>query len=56
MRELLLDLLVRVVLLPVTLALATPFVLVWALFGPEEYRDNVRNGYAAVADVYFRIA
>jgi hypothetical protein len=44
----LVDAVFRFVLLPLFLILATPIILVRALFGPERYAANVRSGYRRV--------
>lgn len=53
--EILLDpliwLLVWLLLSGVTLVVATPFILIGALFGRDRYRTNVRKGYASVLTI-----
>jgi hypothetical protein len=53
--DLIVEPILRFLILPVMWALATPFVLVGALFGKDGYRDNVRAGYGRVAEVWARL-
>jgi hypothetical protein len=48
----LVDFLVRLILLLVVLIVATPGVLIGALFGSEAYLQNVRNGYQSVIEFW----
>lgn len=47
--------LMYVVLLPVTLVLATPWVLLRALFGPDTYPENVKAGYDGILHWWERV-
>lgn len=44
-----------VLLLPVSLVLMTPFILIRAPFGPCNYAANVKNGYADVLAWWGRV-
>jgi hypothetical protein len=44
-----------VVLLPVTLIIATPFILVLALFESEPYGEAVANGYSSALRLWEKI-
>lgn len=49
------DLLVRLILVPVVLIVVTPWVLIKAFFGDDEYLQNARNGYQSVIESWTRI-
>lgn len=57
--EFLLEILVRLVLwlilLPVSMVLATPFVLVAAAFSGRPYFESVKDGYRGVYDFWMRV-
>lgn len=48
--EIVLKVIVRIVLLPILHVVATPFILVGALFGRKGYRENVRAYYARLTE------
>lgn len=48
----LVDFLLRLVLLPVVLILATPVVMVQAAYGSGEYFQNVRSRYQSIIDYW----
>jgi hypothetical protein len=53
--RILLGLLLWVVLLPVTLVIATPFILVLALFESKPYGEAVANGYSSALRLWEKI-
>lgn len=53
--RILLGLLLWVVLLPVTLVIATPFILVLALFESKPYGEAVAKGYSSALRLWEKI-
>lgn len=49
----LLQTLLYLALLPISLIVATPFVLVAAVFGSGPYWNNVRESYGKLTDFWF---
>lgn len=52
MAEAIIELVIRILLLPVTLVVVTPIILILSLFGDGQYTEKLKKCYKKIIDFY----